>query len=947
MGIVGQGGFHIAGQAQNASNWTLDGISAKAPYTGTVNQVDGVLQPSLDAIEEFKVQVSGNSAENGHTAGGSVRAVYKSGTNALHGSFEQRYLNGKWTHREYLTQFPVREPWNYTVRDFVGSGPVFIPKLYNGKNRTFWLADYVQNHEDSSIQTRTAVPTAAMLAGNFAFPEAAGGGLPIYNPFTTRQSGTAWTRDPFPGNQVPRSMFDPAATKFLELGLWKAPNEPGIVSRTGPSQNLVFNTRRVLQRDRWDAKIDHQISSMHKIFFRYSQNRHRGTLGSAFERPELVGVDRINPVDQINGLFNDNFVISPVMFNEFRLGYMRRRATTPPRFGRDEGWAEKLGIPGVSPESFPYFNIGLGLAPLNVTNEVGQDFTLQNNLTRLMGKHSLKLGYEAIKTTYNLATADLRSGQYNFGGTELPFTPNTGQTLAAFLLGTVSSATFTKGLATFLPVQWTHDWYVQDDWKIHPKLTLNLGVRWSYSSPFKTKWNQQSQFDPTAIDPVTGLRGAITHPQGPIGKRDFNNFQPRLGMAWNFRPRWVFRSSFDILAMDETGRGGFDEYAGTFNVLQPVGDPRHLFTLRQGPGSTNYVVNPDGTVPYTGANFASRTATWRDPNLRRPYVMNWSSGFQHDIGSNWILNLMYQGTAGVGLTRSWNINEIPLSIALGSDRALQDRVFTQQQNFRYFPQFGAINFLSNFNHNTWHSGNAKIEKRYSQGLSLNASYNYSKSLANGNELSYYDRAGKARTSWDYRHQYGIMVSYDLPVGRGQRWMNRGGVLDAILGGWTLAMTQNGVSGQPISIGHAGSPNRYLITSRVNAVVPIEEAKVQNWEIGNRFPPNAQNPYFHMNAFAYPAAYTAGSLGANVVQAPGIHWNQAYANKMWTVREKYKMSLRVDGHNLPWKRPNIAAPNTTFNLNNPGAWARFSGTVGDFSNFGSARANVQGSLRVEF
>lgn len=564
-----------------------------------------------------------------------------------------------------------------------------------------------------------------------------------------------------------------------------------------------------------------------------------------------------------------------------------------------------------------------------------------------MGKHSLKLGYEAIKTTYNLATADLRSGQYNFGGTELPFTPNTGQTLAAFLLGTVSSATFTKGLATFLPVQWTHDWYVQDDWKIHPKLTLNLGVRWSYSSPFKTKWNQQSQFDPTAIDPVTGLRGAITHPQGPIGKRDFNNFQPRLGMAWNFRPRWVFRSSFDILAMDETGRGGFDEYAGTFNVLQPVGDPRHLFTLRQGPGSTNYVVNPDGTVPYTGANFASRTATWRDPNLRRPYVMNWSSGFQHDIGSNWILNLMYQGTAGVGLTRSWNINEIPLSIALGSDRALQDRVFTQQQNFRYFPQFGAINFLSNFNHNTWHSGNAKIEKRYSQGLSLNASYNYSKSLANGNELSYYDRAGKARTSWDYRHQYGIMVSYDLPVGRGQRWMNRGGVLDAILGGWTLAMTQNGVSGQPISIGHAGSPNRYLITSRVNAVVPIEEAKVQNWEIGNRFPPNAQNPYFHMNAFAYPAAYTAGSLGANVVQAPGIHWNQAYANKMWTVREKYKMSLRVDGHNLPWKRPNIAAPNTTFNLNNPGAWARFSGTVGDFSNFGSARANVQGSLRVEF
>lgn len=165
-------------------------------------------------------------------------------------------------------------------------------------------------------------------------------------------------------------------------------------------------------------------------------------------------------------------------------------------------------------------------------------------------------------------------------------------------------------------------------------MTLNLGVRWSYSSPFKTTWNQQSQFDPTAIDPVTGLRGAITHPTGAIGKRDFNNFQPRLGMAWNFRPRWVFRTSFDVLTMDETGRGGFDEYAGTFNILQPVSDPRHQLTLRQGPGPTNYVMNQDGTVPYTGANFASRTATWRDPDLCRPYVMNWSSGFQHNIGNN-------------------------------------------------------------------------------------------------------------------------------------------------------------------------------------------------------------------------------------------------------------------------------------------------------------------------
>jgi hypothetical protein len=146
---------------------------------------------------------------------------------------------------------------------------------------------------------------------------------------------------------------------------------------------------------------------------------------------------------------------------------------------------------------------------------------------------------------------------------------------------------------------------------------------------------------------------------------------------------------------------------------------------------------------------------------------------------------------------------------------------------------------------------------------------------------------------------------------------------------------------------SGSPYRYLTATRVNALVPIEQAKVENWEMGNRFPTSAQNPYFKMSAFAYPDAYTTGSLGAGVVQAPGIYWNQAYANKSWTFKERAKVSLRLDGHNLPWKRPNFSAPNTTYNLNNPNAWARFTGTVGDFSNFGSARANVQGSIRVEF
>src|SRR6185503_3775107 len=187
IGVLGQAGFHIGGQAQNDIGASIDGVTSKSPYTGVVNQVDGVVQGSMDAMEEVKVLTTGVSAEYGHSAGGSMKMVYRSGTNSLHASFEDRYLNGKWVHRNYLTQFPAppKAPWYYETFDLVMSGPVVIPKLYNGRNKTFWLSDYAINHEHTINYRQSTVPTEAMLNGDFSFPEAQGGGLPIYNPFST------------------------------------------------------------------------------------------------------------------------------------------------------------------------------------------------------------------------------------------------------------------------------------------------------------------------------------------------------------------------------------------------------------------------------------------------------------------------------------------------------------------------------------------------------------------------------------------------------------------------------------------------------------------------------------------------------------------------------------------------------------------------------------------
>ena len=170
---------------------------------------------------------------------------------------------------------------------------------------------------------------------------------------------------------------------------------------------------------------------------------------------------------------------------------------------------------------------------MGYNREVGEDQVLQDNLTRIAGKHSIKIGYEMIRTHVQQDKTPLcrPASTTSAGGTALPFTPNTGNDFAAFLMGAVTSATFTKQFAIFLPRLWDHELYIQDDWKVTPNLSLNLGLRWMYQSPFRTKYDQQSQFDPNATDPLTGLKGAITHPKGAIGKRDLNNFQPRLGVA--------------------------------------------------------------------------------------------------------------------------------------------------------------------------------------------------------------------------------------------------------------------------------------------------------------------------------------------------------------------------------------------------------------------------------
>ena len=942
-GVTSMNGFHIAGQRDRGLGYTMDGISGTEPIRGGV-ATNRIMSTTQNAIEEVKMVTTVLPAENGHSAGGLMSATYKSGTNQLHGEAEDRYLNNALKHRDYFQLARPTSPFTYHELAALFTGPLVIPKLYDGRNRTFFLAGWSRHHEKNDTQLFSTVPTPEMLGGNFSFN---GLGFPIYDPATTRQNANGqWVRDPFPGNIIPANRIDPAVANFLGYQPWKAPNNyagAGFVDRTGPSQNIGAENKYRSYRTRYDIKIDHAVSNSNRMFGRFSHVRNRARGNEIGLNWELVdGNFVLVPSDQINGVISDTHIFRPTIINELRLGVNRRKESRTP-MGIDENWGQTLGIPGISGATFPSFFNSAGLPfygaamPGGSYYQVTENFTLQDNLTIIKGRHAMKTGYELLRTRADTRLASTPGGVYRFGGTDYPFTPNTGNDFAAFLLGSVVRADFSTGLANWLPRWWSNALYFQDDWSVSPKLTLNLGVRWSYETPFATKYSQQSQFDPTVTDPLTGRLGAITHPTGGLAKRDLNNFQPRIGLAYRISNKQVFRGGFGLTTIDLFTAGleqNFEEYFTSVTRQQPSGDPRPAFYLSQGPGPIGFNILPNGTSPFVGTNYAGRNATQYDPNLRSPYSMNWNATYQNQFASSWLMELSYQGSAGVGLLNAWDTNVIPLNIS--NDTNVLNRVFSDQQTYKPYPQFGSIKLWSNFGHSSFHSGTLKFEKRYSRGLTLTSFYTWSKAmdesdaddLATG--ITYYNRRlEKGRAGFDVTHRSVTYATWELPFGKDRKWMKSGGWMNQVFGNWNLSGVQTFQSGTPVTFTFTGSPNRYLPgVYRPNQILPNDQVTVDNWTIGDRFNNNLKNPIWNIAAFQFPAAYTAGTVGRNTIEGPGMIWTQGSLAKTVKMTERLNLDLRFDINNV-FKRPNFVNPGSVVNLVNPALFGKPVTTLGGF------------------
>ena len=963
------GTYHILGQPETQLSYNLDGVIAKQALGKALGDTNTLITPPVDTLQEAQVLTTGIPAEIGHSAAGAYSLTTKSGGNAPHFSAEERYINKDWLHRQIFNQGATNTPFEYHNFNTTMSGPVILPGVYDGRNKTFFLLGYRLDYDHETNYATVSVPTAAELQGNYLFNRL---GQPIYDPKSITcgsascANGTGYVATPFPENIIPQNRFDPVAVKFLSLNPYNTPNLTPTYTTTGPTNDYISGNIYLSDRQAYLMKFDQNISPRQKFFVRFIRNKYR-VIGSrnnilfawrdidntalSFGLPE--------PINETNLAASYIFTVSPTLINELTVGYQRRNDTVYPATA-NQGWAETLGIPGVGPQTFPGL-VSSGSSSFNWTANPGggsrtlnEDITFADNLTKVAGLHTLKFGYQVIRQRENDITASQPSGVFTFPSSlsGAPLVPNTGNSFATLQLGAVSSATFTELLSNYLPRWLMNQFYAQDDWRIHRTLTLSIGLRYNLETPANTQYGLKSTFSGTTIDPVSGLMGGIIHPKGALYGTNYHNLTPRLGVAWNFRQKMVFRGSFGMFTQDLLPQLAQDEYTAQTVVQQPSGNPYPAFYLSQGPGPVNYNVTSGATAQFVGTNYSSRNTSLIDSGLKNPYSMTWSSGFQYEFHPNYLAELTYQGSAAIHLVGTENLNTLPWSIYSSTNTTLLNQVYANSQAYLPYSQFGAVNLTSNPGHSTYHAMIARMEHRFSSGFSANFMFTWSKNLAGtaGSGYQYYDWAlTKALATTDQKLQFVNQLNYDIPVGRNRRFLDRGGVLNYIVGGWTFLTIQSFRSGLPVTFSAAGSPYKYLPGEGGINIEPGQKINVSNYSLGpNIFPQSAQNPFYNINAFSYPAQFTEGNAGSGIARTGWVWWPQYSLTKTFTFAEKYKLTVRMDANNLFPEFVWLYTANNTVNLTSPQNFGKFPATTGySFSNWYGTNGTLQGVLRIAF
>ena len=944
-------GFHLNGQSPSNIGYFEDGMLATQ---GNGYSVDSI----SNTVEEVKVLTSTLPAEYGHSAGGAITVVKKGGTNELHGLVSEYGRTRIMAERKYFDFERISQPepgapnglgYIFTQPDANISGPVYIPKLYNGKNKTFFMFGYQKLIEKQTKLSIVSVPTPAMEGGNLSF---GGIGQPIFDPRSFRQDASGnWQSTPFPGNIIPMSDFSSVAKALLAQNPWDAPNMPGSVTTNGPSGNYAASFANFCDFPTYSFRLDQQFTPNLKIFgtstwgTQWCKNDSATIVQNPMFDPNKATYLNVQGVTSV-GM---TWVLSPTLVSEARLGYYRQwTGYNSPYYMSIANTLAAANVPNIP--AGMYISPIQGLGSVAPSISVNENVNFKEDLTKISGRHAFKMGYDYLDRRQNSHGANNATGTFNYStangllsnGTA---SPNTGNSFAGFLLGSVTSASFSQPNPSWLPRSAVHSFYFQDDWKLLPNLTLNLGMRYSNEDPMTTKYGQISIWNPTLPDdvytgpgcPATGCVGGFTHPKGAFYNRDNDNFQPRFGLAWHPLSRLVWRGGFALSTIDlGDWYSDLSEYALATNQQQLVGNPMPIYQIDQGPSPIIYPARrPDGSVPFSGDNFSGRSAEIVPTNLHNPYSLNWNAGLQYELSKSYLLELTYAGSSTVGGVDSMQWNTLPWGY-LANDPAARTAWIPVAQYSRPWPNWGTISYVGNIDHSDYNSGTVKMEKRYSYGLNFLAFYTFSKCISGGTYNRYIESSlTKGRCYFDQNHVFTGTMTYELPFGQHRKFMNRGGWMNTAFGGFNFVWTYTISSGYPLNVGITGAPTVTYpswMQSWGNVILLKTPSLRNGWQDlgGDRFTQANQNSTIDCgtatsvgnDCFTYIPSYGMGNDGTRIFDSQRVIAANMSVSKEIQIRERLRFLFRFDYQN-PFKWYNWTAPNTTLDLNNP----KLFGTIG--------------------
>jgi carboxypeptidase family protein/TonB-dependent receptor-like protein len=868
-GVAYTGDLKFSRPFDNAgtSSINADGSTGGNEFTldGSPNMASGrrvAFVPPAGAVSEFKVQTATFDAADGHTAGAIVNVTLKSGTNDLHGDGYYYKRSDKLSATDFFVNRSggSKPELHYNRPGATLGGPVVVPGIYDGHDRTFFFGAVEWLYDLFPEPLSQTVPTAAMRAGDFSSLLAQG--ITIYDPQTAQLVNGRVVRAPFPGNIIPADRINPVATAVLKY--FPLPNQPG---DSQGRNNFFYTNPRTDDFYSTSTRVDHRLTDKQQVFVRYTRNHRREARNAIFGTVNDV-IPTGNYLFRINdGVTYDHvYTMTPSSLLDVRAGWSRFQELN---VRQHEGLFDPatLGFPPSvvslfgGARYFPHFDFDqfsdLGDNLTDVTRH--SIYSVQPTYTRIAGAHAIRAGYDLRLYREPGQNLGREAGEYVMRNA-VAFTraqDNSaavfGQDMATFVLGYATSGTIDRN-DTRANRSMYHGMFVQDDWKVGARLTLNLGLRYDYESATTDASNRNVRgFDPSAVPSIAAAARAAYAarpiPELPVAaftvagglqfasdgnpgfwNSDKNNVAPRAGFAYQIDQATIVRGGAGIYTVPNVIFGNFQPGFSQSTSIVPTLD--NGLTLRASLSNPF----PDGVLDPAGASRGPDTFLGQDLSRFVPVEFQnarnarYMISLQRELPGQWLVEVGYAGSRGWNLTTGGggqageiDLNGIRaefLSTSRQRDQATIDFLSTlvpnpfagllpgtgsngatiaRSQLLRPFPQFGTLRTYDDNGTSVYNSGQVKLERRFSAGYSVLASYTYSRFterafLLNPTDTSYENRLSQ----FDVPHRFSISGILELPFGQGRRWAGDArGLADALVGGWSLQAIGQLQSGRPI------------------------------------------------------------------------------------------------------------------------------------------------------